>query len=1039
MSGFHKNESMQARPMKMGNSGFGSPTTVIGFFLFALFSAVTAGKITHQTTTTNDQQAADGSVETIMPGANAAGTYQSEYAPSSCLIPEPSIDFGMRMTVRCGVYETDMKCDLSCCCNISDVFLVFERPSPRVKRQVPSKPQQRSFFSKMEPLAHTINKLGWTPHLLIVVLSYMLTGSPTIPVALLAGMAFQETLGCADLKKGSVISAGGVSWVDFELSDDNCLRIVGDKLRVQISITSSNYTEIEDWRVILTDCRGSVADNDYRCLGSSHTLMKAKEGAICRSEVIPHGWGTKCLFNQATEAITCVQVMCAGDFPVQRPIESSLRAKVHISGNVNGKTIKQTVDVREGHSTDITIDGKVGTINCPSLRKYPVRTVLMDGRVVPEDFVLTASLPQREGNRTIGLDKAILWGETKRGVREASGVYVATSELQHTISMYPKATHYPVQGLCQLHLIETSMGTAEMTYCDGDITNVEKSSDGEFYIINGTIDGNVPCFVQADHAGMTGGGCHVTHGMEIDVNRNFSLEVSCWPGSTVIHIGKGTVLVHRDGQPLLGSLRKQYQAIAAQMQGVSNTYPLDYASLLAVARRFVRGTLEAIGISTWWERIATVAILALFMFKTRSTTVLGVLLALSFLIATANASTGCAIDTERKHMSCGSGVFIWKELPGWWNKFGFLHDNDQDPTTMVYSSLAPGQVNCLACFNHIECAYLADLADDLRSVDDTLPNRKHVVVLNDEQTPGFFPKMEADIPESTTVPKRKAKRGLLERAIRWVKDKKRDDAKETAIMVTATGDSAVHDGTCEVVHLFYFRISGFSLGVFKTMAYTELFQSELTPEECPIALMGQGSKLNAVIGDQSQWLEGKRDEEDVAELFEITLHEYRECNWPKGDLSQGWTGDNLIMPKNIAGPPSLWNTITGYGSQTKAPWHLVPLRVRREECPDTEVSISPTCGATGSSVRSTTSKGRVITDWCCLSCTLPPLSFWTEDGHCWYAQEIRPISKLPGQITTEFDTTLTTAEKVAIRKKETDSTFGRSVKTQAKTRRSKNE
>lgn len=410
----------QASPTTVGRKGQGSPGRVCG--TRAPKARCDRHFPNHFPTTTMTIAlllSLAGVYSSRLPHGSSVGLATSP--PKGCLVPEPRIDLGMTAVARCGTLADNLECSLVCCCETPDIWLQFDRQSHgRVKRGLRVntnnvRPAQ-AIFDSLEPFAHGIHKMGWTPHLLVIVLGYVFSGNAFVPVALIAGMLAQSALGCTELGRGSFISAGDTSWIDFDLSEGSCLRIVGSTSRLQISAISSNYSITETWRHLLLDCRGSTSISDFKCHGASRVLITGKPNDICKSEVIEHGWGTGCFIDQPSEAITCVTPKCAGEKTVYRPYAPSLEVLLRIKGSIRGNLIDQHVYVRPGHSIPLTGDGDLGSITCSSIEKFPRDAIIIDGRVLSSDWVTTAEIPQKEGERLIGAERAVIWGKTSRGV-----------------------------------------------------------------------------------------------------------------------------------------------------------------------------------------------------------------------------------------------------------------------------------------------------------------------------------------------------------------------------------------------------------------------------------------------------------------------------------------------------------------------------------------------------------------------------------------------------------------------------------------------
>uniref|UniRef100_UPI0003F4A890 Non-structural protein 1, NS1 n=1 Tax=Dengue virus type 1 (strain Nauru/West Pac/1974) TaxID=11059 RepID=UPI0003F4A890 len=162
---------------------------------------------------------------------------------------------------------------------------------------------------------------------------------------------------------------------------------------------------------------------------------------------------------------------------------------------------------------------------------------------------------------------------------------------------------------------------------------------------------------------------------------------------------------------------------------------------------------------------------------------------------------------------------------------------------------------------------------------------------------------------------------------------------------------------------------------------------------CDHRLMSAAIKdSKAVHADMGYWIESEKNE--TWKLARASFIEVKTCIWPKSHTlwSNGVLESEMIIPKIYGGPISQHNYRPGYFTQTAGPWHLGKLELDFDLCEGTTVVVDEHCGNRGPSLRTTTVTGKTIHEWCCRSCTLPPLRFKGEDG-CWYGMEIRPVKE----------------------------------------------
>nr|NP_740318.1 NS1 protein [dengue virus type 4] len=187
------------------------------------------------------------------------------------------------------------------------------------------------------------------------------------------------------------------------------------------------------------------------------------------------------------------------------------------------------------------------------------------------------------------------------------------------------------------------------------------------------------------------------------------------------------------------------------------------------------------------------------------------------------------------------------------------------------------------------------------------------------------------------------------------------------------------------------EVEDYGFGMFTTNIWMKF--REGSSEVCDHRLMSAAIKdQKAVHADMGYWIESSKNQ--TWQIEKASLIEVKTCLWPKTHTlwSNGVLESQMLIPKSYAGPFSQHNYRQGYATQTVGPWHLGKLEIDFGECPGTTVTIQEDCDHRGPSLRTTTASGKLVTQWCCRSCTMPPLRFLGEDG-CWYGMEIRPLSE----------------------------------------------
>nr|YP_009513190.1 polyprotein [Royal Farm virus]ABB90673.1 polyprotein [Royal Farm virus] len=351
----------------------------------------------------------------------------------------------------------------------------------------------------------------------------------------------------------------------------------------------------------------------------------------------------------------------------------------------------------------------------------------------------------------------------------------------------------------------------------------------------------------------------------------------------------------------------------------------------------------------------------------------GILLALTLGVG---ADVGCSIDPVRKELRCGEGLAVWKETSEWYDGYVFYPESPGALAAALLDAYESG-VCGLVPQNRLEMAMWRAVAGELNVV--LVENDANLTVVVDGRDPQDYRGGRAG-QLGTGKKDMTVKWHTWGKALLWTVP---ESPRRMLVGVTKTDECPMHRRLTNV-----FQVAEFGVG-FRTKVFLDFRDTPTTL--CDSGMMGAAVKNGyAVHTDQSMWMRSHLNETGVF-LDELLLTDLRNCTWPGSHTidNEGVIDSELFLPVSMAGPRSKYNRIPGYAEQVKGPWDQTPLRVVREPCPGTKVEKDAACTKRGPSVRSTTESGKIIPEWCCRACEMPPVTY-RSGTDCWYAMEIRP-------------------------------------------------
>nr|QIC53186.1 polyprotein [YFV replicon vector] len=335
---------------------------------------------------------------------------------------------------------------------------------------------------------------------------------------------------------------------------------------------------------------------------------------------------------------------------------------------------------------------------------------------------------------------------------------------------------------------------------------------------------------------------------------------------------------------------------------------------------------------------------------------------------------GCAINFGKRELKCGDGIFIFRDSDDWLNKYSYYPEDPVKLASIVKASFEEGKCG-LNSVDSLEHEMWRSRADEINAI---------------------FEENEVDISVVVQDPKNVYQRGThpFSRIRDGLQYGWKTWGKNLVFSPGRKNGSFIIDGKsrkeCPFSNRVWnsFQIEEFGTGVFTTRVYMDaVFEYTI---DCDGSILGAAvNGKKSAHGSPTFWM-GSHEVNGTWMIHTLEALDYKECEWPlTHTIGTSVEESEMFMPRSIGGPVSSHNHIPGYKVQTNGPWMQVPLEVKREACPGTSVIIDGNCDGRGKSTRSTTDSGKVIPEWCCRSCTMPPVSFHGSDG-CWYPMEIRP-------------------------------------------------
>ncbi|AAV34157.1 flavivirus polyprotein [Kokobera virus] len=824
----------------------------------------------------------------------------------------------------------------------------------------------------------------------------------------------------------------GGTWVDVVLEHGGCVTIMApDKPTIDLELTSTIAKSMAVTRTYCVQAQVSELSVETRCptMGEAHNSKSSDAAYVCKKGFSDRGWGNGCgLFGKGSME-TCAKFSCQtkaeGRIIQRENLEYTIHMNVHASQET-GHFMNDTIASENKHGAKISITA-TGPSRTADLGDYGMVTLDCEPRagldfdnlylltlgrnswLVNRDWFHDVNLPWIGGaeGHWKNRESLVEFGKTHATKREvlALGSQEGTLQVALAGAMIAKfgsnvATINSGHLKCRLKLDKLKIKGTTYHMCKGSFAFTKTPSDTG----HGTV------LLELTYSG-SDGPCRVPISMSVSLSniepvgrmvtvnpivlssspqKTIMIEVEPPFGDSFIIAGTGEPRAHYHWRKSGSSIGAAFATTikGARRLAVIGDDAWDFGSVGGILNSVGKALHQIFGGMfrtlfggmSWFTQIMIGALCCWLGINARDRTIAVTFLAvggvLVFLATSVNADSGCALDLKRKEFKCGNGIFVFNDAEAWSHSYRYHPSTPKKLAGSIVRAIEEGQCG-VRSVGRLEHEMWRANAREINAI--LLENEKNlsVVVLESE----YYRKAKNLMPIGDEMP------------FGWKSWGKKFFEEPQLQNQTFVVDGRVGKECPEEKRSWNnFRIEDFGFGVFTTSVWMEQ-RTEYT-EDCDQKVIGAAVKGElAAHSDLGYWIES-RSKNGSWELERAYLLESKSCSWPATHTL--WNGgveeSELIIPKSRAGPVSHHNTRKGYHNQIKGPWHLTPLEIRFESCPGTTVVTTEECGNRGPSLRTTTTSGKVISEWCCRSCTMPPLSFRTADG-CWYGMEIRPLKE----------------------------------------------
>nr|UXX63138.1 polyprotein [dengue virus type 4] len=953
------------------------------------------------------------------------------------------------VTYKCPLLVNTEPEDIDCWCNLTSTWVMYGTCTQsgerrREKRSVALTPHSgmgletraETWMSSEGAWKHAQRVESWILRnpgfaLLAGFMAYMIgqTGiQRTVFFVLMMLVAPSYGMRCVGVgNRDFVEGVSGGAWVDLVLEHGGCVTTMAQgKPTLDFELTKTTAKEVALLRTYCIEASISNITTATRCPTQGEPYLKEEQDQqyICRRDVVDRGWGNGCGLFGKGGVVTCAKFLCSGKITgnlVQiENLEYTVVVTVHngdthaVGNDTSNHGVTATitprspsVEVKLPDYGELTLDCEPRSgidFNEMILMKMKKKTWL-----VHKQWFLDLPLPWTAGADT----SEVHWNYKERMVTfkvphaKRQDVTVLGSQEGAMHSALAGATEvdsgdgnhmFAGHLKCKVRMEKLRIKGMSYTMCSGKFSIDKEMAE--------TQHGTTVVKVKYEGAGAP---CKVP--IEIrDVNKekvvgriisstpfaentnsvtNIELEPPFGDSYIVIGVGDSALTLHwfRKGSSIGKMFESTYRG--AKRMAILGETAWDFGSVgglftsLGKAVHQVFGSVYTtmFGGVSWMIRILIGLLVLWIGTNSRNTSMAMTCIAVGgitlFLGFTVQADMGCVVSWNGKELKCGSGIFVVDNVHTWTEQYKFQPESPARLASAILNAHKDG-VCGIRSTTRLENVMWKQITNELNYV---LWEGGHDLTV-----------VAGDVKGVLTKGKRALTPPVNDLKYSW-----KTWGKAKIFIPEARNNTFLIDGpdTSECSNerraWNFFEVEDYGFGMFTTNIWMKF--REGSSEVCDHRLMSAAIKdQKAVHADMGYWIESSKNQ--TWQIEKASLIEVKTCLWPKTHTlwSNGVLESQMLIPRSYAGPFSQHNYRQGYATQTAGPWHLGKLEIDFGECPGTTVTIQDDCDHRGPSLRTTTASGKLVTQWCCRSCTMPPLRFLGEDG-CWYGMEIRPLSE----------------------------------------------
>nr|AID60238.1 polyprotein [Usutu virus] len=867
-----------------------------------------------------------------------------------------------------------------------------------------------------------------------VLLGWMLgsnNGQRVVFVVLLLLVAPAYSFNCLGMSNRDFLEGvSGATWVDVVLEGDSCITIMAkDKPTIDIKMMeteATNLAEVRSYCYLATVSDVSTVSN-CPTTGEAHNPKRAEDTYVCKSGVTDRGWSNGCgLFGKGS-IDTCANFTCSlkamGRMIQPENVKYEVGIFIHgsTSSDTHGNYSSQLGASQAGRFT-ITPNSPAITVKMGDYGEISVECEPRNGLNTEAYYIMSVGTKHFLVHREWFNDLALPWTSPASSNWRNREILLefeephATKQSVVALGSQEGALHQALAGAvpvsfsgsvkltsghlkCRVKMEKLTLKGTTYGMCTEKFSFAKNPADTG----HGTVvlelqytgsDGpcKIPISIVASLSDLTPIGRMVTANPYVassEANAKVLVEMEPPFGDSYIVVGRGDKQINHHWHKAGSSIGKAFITTikGAQRLAALGDTAWDFGSVggifnsvgKAVHQVFGGAFRTLFGGMSWITQGLMGALLLWMGVNARDRSIALVMLAtggvLLFLATNVHADSGCAIDVGRRELRCGQGIFIHNDVEAWVDRYKFMPETPKQLAKVIEQAHAKG-ICGLRSVSRLEHVMWENIRDELNTLLRENAVDLSVVV---EKPKGMY----------KSAPQRLALTSE-EFEIGW-----KAWGKSLVFAPELANHTFVVDGPetkeCPDVKRAWnsLEIEDFGFGIMSTRVWLKVREHNTT--DCDSSIIGTAVKGDiAVHSDLSYWIESHKN--TTWRLERAVFGEIKSCTWPETHTlwSDGVVESDLVVPVTLAGPKSNHNRREGYKVQSQGPWDEEDIVLDFDYCPGTTVTITEACGKRGPSIRTTTSSGRLVTDWCCRSCTLPPLRYRTKNG-CWYGMEIRPM------------------------------------------------